>query len=163
MRFIKLEDSERQELNKFYHTHSKSHVRRRAHCLLLSDKGYSVPKLAAIFFTRTHTVRCWFDRWQSEKIKGLDIRPGRGLKPTIREEDTALVSSIREEVSLDPRNLSRVVEKLNAKWGISLTVKQVKNFLKKNLNTVGAVFVSVSKSVRTLTPTSILSASYAFT
>jgi transposase len=132
MRFIKLEDSDWQELNKVYHTHSKSHVRRRAHCLLLSHKGYSVPKLADIFFTRTHTVRGWFNRWQSDGIKGLDILPGRGLKPTIKEEDTVLVSSIREEVSLEPRNLSVVVEKLNSKWGTSLTVRQLKNFLKKN-------------------------------
>jgi transposase len=129
MRFIKLENSDWQELEKIYHTHSKSHVRRRAHCLLLSHKGHSVPKLAGIFFTRTHTVRGWF---KSDGIKGLEIRPGRGLKPTIKEEDTALIISIKEEVGLDPDNLKQVVEKLNTKWGTNLTVRQLKVFLKKN-------------------------------
>jgi transposase len=132
MRFIKLEDSVRQELIKIYHTHPKSHVRRRAHCILLSDKGYSVPKLADTFSTRTHTVRGWFDRWSKEGIKGLEIRPGRGLKPAINEEDTALVASIREEVSKDPHNLKQVVEELNTKWDTTLTVRQLKVFLKKN-------------------------------
>ena len=132
MRYIKLEEPARQDLKKVYHTHAKSHVRQRAHCLLLSDRGHTVPKLSDIFFTRTHTVRGWFDRWEAEGIQGLEIRPGRGLKPSIKEEDTVLVASIREEVSLNPRNLSQVVEKLNQKWGSTLTVKQLKNFLKKS-------------------------------
>jgi transposase len=100
--------------------------------LLLSDKGKSVPTLADIFFTRTHTVRGWFDRWESEGFKGLEIRPGRGLKPAIKAEDTALVDSIMEEVALTPQSLRDVVERLNARWNTSLTVKQLKNFLKKN-------------------------------
>ena len=132
MRYIKLEESERQELEKVYQTHSKSHVRQRAHCLLLSARGYRIPLLARIFSTRTHTIRSWFNRWESEGIEGLEIRSGRGLKPAINEDDTAFVTSIREEVSADPRNLSRVVEKLNARWGTALSVGQVKNFIKKN-------------------------------
>ena len=99
---------------------------------MLSDRGYSVPSLADIFFTRTHTVRDWFNRWEAEGSQGLEIRPGRGLKPSIKEEDTAFVASIKEEVSFNPRNLSQVVEKLNEKWGTTLTVRQLKNFLKKN-------------------------------
>jgi transposase len=133
MRFIELKESDRQELEKIYHTHTKSHVRRRAHCLLLSHRGFSVPKLADFFFTRTHTVRRWFDRWLSNGVKGLDILPGRGLKPTIREEDVAFVASIKEEVGLDPNNLKQVVEKLNSKWNTSITVRQLKVFLKKKM------------------------------
>jgi transposase len=131
MRYITLEESAKQELAKIYQTHPKSHVRQRAHCLLLSNRGYSVPKLAKIFSTRTHTVREWFNRWELEGVQGLEIRPGRGLKPSIKEEDTAFIASIKEEVSFNPRNLSQVVEKLNEKWGTTLTVGQLKKFLKK--------------------------------
>jgi transposase len=131
MRFIKLKVSEKQELEDVYRNHSKSHTRQRAHCLLLSNRGFNVPKLAEIFLTRTHTVRDWFSRWEKEGIKGLEIRPGRGLKPSINIENTAFVASIKEEVGFDPHKLSRVVEKLNAKWGTELTVKQLKSFLKK--------------------------------
>ena len=132
MRYIQLEESTSEELDKIYHTHPKSHVRQRAQCLLLSHRGYSVPRLADIFSTRTHTVRSWFTRWEKEGVQGLEIRSGRGLKPSIKEEDTAFIDSIKEEVSLDPRNLKRVVEKLNSKWGTALTVRQIKNFIKKN-------------------------------
>ena len=132
MRYIKLNESERQELTYIYHNNPKSHVRQRAHSLLLSDRNYSVPKLADIFSTRTHTIREWFNRWEKDNVAGLYIRPGRGLKPTIREDDTALVASIKEEVRLDPQNLKHVVEKLNVKWNTTMTVRQLKNFLKKN-------------------------------
>ena len=133
MRFIKLNEEEKKELDKIYHNHPKSHVRQRAHCLLLSNRGFNIPKLADIFLTRTHTVRDWFSRWEKEGIKGLEIRSGRGLKPAINIEDTSFVASIKEEISLDPNNLKQAVERLNAKWGNKLTVRQVKNFLKKKL------------------------------
>jgi transposase len=129
MRYIKLDTPARQELKKIYHTHAKSHVRQRAHCLLLSDKGKSVPTLSDIFFTRTHTVRGWFNRWEAEGLKGLEIRPGRGLKPALKAEDATLVASIREEVALTPQNLRDVVERLNARWNTTFTIKQLKNFL----------------------------------
>ena len=132
MRYIELDEIARQELGKVYHTHAKSYVRQRAHCLLLSDRGYSVPTLADIFSTRTHTVRQWFTRWETDGLQGLEIRPGRGLKPAINAENTSLVTHIREEVSLNPHNLRDVVERINARWGTSLTVWQLKSFLKKN-------------------------------
>jgi transposase len=132
MRYIELEEIARQKLEKVYHTHAKSHVRQRAQCLLLSDQGYSVPTLADIFSTRTHTVREWFDRWESEGVSGLEIRSGRGLKSAIHVENTALVASIKEEVSVNPHNLREVVERLNTRWDTSLTVRQLKSFLKKN-------------------------------
>ena len=132
MRYIELDTSARQELEKVYHTHAKSHVRQRAQCLLLSNQGYSVPKLADIYSTRTHTVRAWFNRWESEGIEGLEIRQGRGLKPAIDAENISFVTHIREEVSLNPHNLRDVVERINARWGTSLSVGQLKAFLKKN-------------------------------
>jgi transposase len=132
MRYIKLEESARQELTKVYRTHAKPHVRQRAQCILLSDRGYSVPLLSDIFLTRKHTVREWFNRWESEGVQGLEIRHGRGLKPSINESNIDFVTSIREEVKLNPHNLRDVVEKLNARWNTSLTVLQVKNFIKKN-------------------------------
>jgi transposase len=132
MRYIELAASARQELGKVYRTHAKSRVRQRAQCLLLSDQGYSVPMLADIFSTRTHTVREWFNRWETEGICGLEIRPGRGLKPSINEADTVFVARIKEEVSLNPRNLSQVVERLNTQWNTSLSARQLKTFLKKS-------------------------------
>lgn len=132
MRYIELSEEARKALTEIYCSHAKSHVRRRAQCLLLSAQGYSVPELSDIFSTRTHTVREWFNRWEDKGVSGLEILPGRGLKPAIREENAEPVSSIRKEVRSDPRNLSSVVEKLNAQWGLHLSVSQLQSFLKKS-------------------------------
>lgn len=131
MRYIKLTDSAHIELDNIYRTHDKLHVRQRAQCLLLSNKGFSVPQLANIFSTRTHTVRAWFDRWEKDEYQGLDIRSGRGLKPAIKENDTAFVDCIKKEVMRDPRNLQSAVDRINARWGAQLTVGQLRRFLKK--------------------------------
>jgi transposase len=132
MRFIKLDQSDEQELARIYRTHAKFHIRQRAHCLLLSNKNYRVPMLAGIFSTRKHTIREWFDRWENEGFQGLEIRPGRGLKPAIREENTELVDCIRKEVCADPQSLRSVVDKVSTQFGINLSVRQIKTFLKKN-------------------------------
>ena len=131
MRFIKLDKSDLQELERIYHTHAKSYVRQRAQCLLLSNRNYRVPALAGIFSTRTHTIREWFDRWENEGLQGLEIRPGRGLRPAITEENTELVACIKKEVFADPQSLRNVVEKVNTQFGINLSVRQIKTFLKK--------------------------------
>ena len=88
-------------------------------------------QLADIYSTRTHTVRGWFNRWESEGIKGLEIHAGRGLKPAITVENTSLVTHIKEEVSLNPHNLRDVVERINARWDTFLSVGQLRSFLKK--------------------------------
>jgi len=131
MRFIKLDKSVQQELETIYHTHAKSYVRQRAQCLLLSNRNYRVPVLADIFSARTHTIREWFDRWESDGIQGLEIRPGRGIKPAITEENTELVDCIKKEVFADPQSIRNVVNKVNTQFGINLSVRQIKTFLKK--------------------------------
>ena len=132
MRYIHLTESELQSLENLYRTGSKSYIRQRAQCILLSHRGYSVPALAKMFSTRTHTVRAWFNRWDTEGIQGLEIRPGRGLKPAIRLDDTTLVDSIKEEVAAHPQNIKDAVVRLNTQWGLGLSEGQLKTFLKKS-------------------------------
>ena len=132
MRYIHLTESELQSFENLYRTGAKSHIRQRAQCILLSHRGYSVPSLAKMFSTRTHTVRAWFNRWDTEGIQGLEIRPGRGLKPAIRLDDAALVESIKEEAAAHPRNIKEAVLRINARWGLDLSEGQLKTFLKKS-------------------------------
>jgi hypothetical protein len=115
MRYIKLSETGIADLEKTYHCHARYCVRQRAQCLLLSNQGYSVPAPAKIFSTGTHTVRARFTRREENGISGLEILPGRGLKPAIKEDHPEPVSSIMEEVSVDPRNLSSVIDTLTAR------------------------------------------------
>ena len=54
----------------------------RAHMVLLSDRGYSVPQIAAIHACGYDVVRTWLHRYQQEGVAGLEDEPrsGRPLK-----------------------------------------------------------------------------------
>ena len=132
MRYIKLTESEKLELEKAYQIPCKSYLRNRIQCLLLSSQGYSVPQLADIYSSQPRTIRNWFTRWETSGLSGLNILPGRGLKPAINMEDSVLVEAIIKEVKEEPQNLSNVVARLNAVFGLNLSVGQLRQFLKKN-------------------------------
>ena len=132
MRYIKLTESEKLELEKVYQNPSKSYLRNRIQCLLLSNQGYSVPQLADIYSSQPRTIRNWFTRWETFGLSGLKILPGRGLKPAIKMEDSVLVDAIIKEVNEEPQNLSNVVARLNTRLGINLSVGQLRQFLKKS-------------------------------
>lgn len=55
----------------------------RSHCqaILLSHQGYTVQELMQIFNCRKNTIYDWFNRYESQGIAGLRIKPGRGRKP----------------------------------------------------------------------------------
>jgi len=132
MRYIKLSESEQLELEKVYQRPFKHYLGNRVQCLLLSHQGYSVPQLADIYSTQPRTIRNWFTRWETSGLAGLNILPGRGLKPAIKMEDSVLVDTIIKEVKEEPQNLSNVVVRLNAILGLNLSVGQLRQFLKKS-------------------------------
>ena len=47
-------------------------------------------------------------------------------------EDSVLVEAIIKEVKEEPQNLSNVVARLNAVFGLNLSVGQLRQFFKKN-------------------------------
>jgi Transposase and inactivated derivatives len=133
MRYVKLKKSEKLALEKACHIQCKSYLRDRIQCLLLSNQGYSVPQLADIYSKQHRTIRNWFTRWERSGLSELMIRPGRGLKPAIKMEDSVLVESIIKQVKEEPQNIGHVVAKLNARFGLSLSVGQLRHFLKRKL------------------------------
>ena len=132
MRFITLTETEIATLEEGSCNHDKSYFRHRCDSLLLSNRGYGVGALAALFQTRTHTVRGWMDSWLSKGLAGLYIQAGRGRKPAITPTDSQLIDSIKEEIALHPQNLDAVVTSIEQKWGICLSKEQIKRFIKKN-------------------------------
>ncbi len=79
-RFVRpLSQNEISLLREVVHDHPKHRVRSRAHCILLSSKGYTRKQLAEIFEVEMATVSCWIDSFEESGIEGLsdDKRPGR--------------------------------------------------------------------------------------
>jgi hypothetical protein len=49
--------------------------------ILLSAEGYSMAEIARLTFFEEDSVLYWFDRYEAEKLKGLDDRPRSGAAP----------------------------------------------------------------------------------
>jgi transposase len=59
-------------------------VSQRAHMVLLSGRGYTVPQIAAIFDCGEDVVRLWLHRYAARGVDGLEDLPRPGRPPTDR-------------------------------------------------------------------------------
>jgi transposase len=79
---------------KFGDTHN---FRERCRAILLSNRGQTVPQIAFFLEKRCETIRQWFDNWEKDGLDGLKIKPGRGLKPTLKISDESLVAEVKKK------------------------------------------------------------------
>jgi transposase len=73
-------------------------VAMRAHIVLLSARGYTVPEIVKIHNTSNTTVYKWFDRFDAQGPEGLYDRPRAGRPPKVTDE----VKETLEETLDDP-------------------------------------------------------------
>lgn len=80
MVFVKLSAEQRRELERVTR-HAVGRVALRAHMVLLSGRGYSVPQIAEIHDCGQDVVRSWLHRYEREGVAGLDDEPKSGRPP----------------------------------------------------------------------------------
>lgn len=114
-------------LQRMYRSSDHHQVRQRAHCLLLSFKGFNVTELMSIFGVTRKTIYTWFDAWEDKCLVGLYDRPGRGRKATFSDEEKA---QIRAWAKANPKNLNAVLAKIKATWKVSVSKTTLKRILK---------------------------------
>ncbi len=73
-------------LEEMHKNHRLYLTRKRAHAILLSWQGYSVPMICSIYDVCRQTVSSWFSKWQKKGLCGLVDRPGRGCPCIVTEE-----------------------------------------------------------------------------
>ena len=140
-KYIKgLTDEQISLLEKGYKRGQSHLTRRKCQAILLSSTGKSADELALFFEVTEQSVYNWYKAWESEGIKGLELKPGRGRKPKLTDENLAQVKRIKTLVENDPQNLKNVVSKISEEIGIELSKKTLKRFLKKNLSIDGNDF-----------------------
>lgn len=107
MRFIELEDSEKEELVRRYANHKNATVRKRVQALILSSQYYSMKEIIEATGMSRTTLYRFFEEWEnaefSEKIDTLFIKPGRGAKPkldSIKDELPNLVQRYNGRISV---------------------------------------------------------------
>jgi transposase len=77
----KLTDEEFEMLQKQYRQTGNADTRTHCQMILLSNQGHSVAEIARLTFFDEDTVLYWFDRYEAEKLNGLEDRPHSGRPP----------------------------------------------------------------------------------
>ena len=96
-RFIALSESDSLSDENGIKTGGSHHFRERCRAISLSHKGQKVPQIAFLLEKRCETIRGWFDKWELLGLAGLDIQPGRGLKPTLNITDEELKAEVKKK------------------------------------------------------------------
>lgn len=76
-------------LNRIYKLSKHHQVRKRAHCILLSDEKYSIAELMKIFKVSRNTIYNWFNNWESSGLVGLYNQGGQ-LYSAVRQRSLRL-------------------------------------------------------------------------
>jgi transposase len=80
MVYVHLPESQRDELG-VISRQAIGRVALRAHMVLLSDRGFTVPQIAAIHACGQDVVRIWLHRYEQHGVAGLEDEPRSGRPP----------------------------------------------------------------------------------
>jgi|SRR5215510_5526462 len=125
-----LRDDEIQTLHDMHRYHPSRRARMRAHSLLLSHQGYSIPRIAHVYQVDRRSVSTWIDRWQTMGLGGLADKPGSGRRPLLNDEEQHKVHAYLQQY---PKDLKKVVQALEQETAKRVSTKTIKRFIKKTL------------------------------
>lgn len=128
MRFLRLSEEERSQLEYLYKTNDNHVVRERCQCLLLSDQGHNMADISRILNINWLKIVRFFNAWESaeDKYATLSIASGRGAKVKLESVKDLLPALIQEH----SRNLNPILDELETKHNIQVCKLTLKNFLK---------------------------------
>lgn len=107
IKVIQLTDEQRLQLEEGFRQ-GKSHAyRMRCRTILLKAKGLT-SKEVGVQTEQTHiSVNSWVKRFETEGIKGLETRPGRGRKPIMDNSDE---DAVRIAIEKDRQSVMKAKE-----------------------------------------------------
>lgn len=129
-------------LNEMHKKHPLHLSRRRAHSILLSHQGVSVPMICSIYAVCRQTVSTWFSKWESLGVCGLVDNSGRGRSAILSDGQK---NDLIKQVEKSPRSLKSVLASLEVELGITVSIDMIKQICKQ----AGLVWKRVRKSLRT--------------
>jgi putative transposase len=96
---IELNDEQRQELHRLARE-AIGRVSERAHFVLLSDQGKSVPEIGALMGYSAQAVYPWIERYRQRGVAGLYDEPRSGRPPT----EPYLAAIVQAQIGQPPAN-----------------------------------------------------------
>ncbi|MCK5536151.1 MAG: helix-turn-helix domain-containing protein [Bacteroidales bacterium] len=132
MRYIKNLNFETLNLlNRIYKSSKKYQTRQRAHCIILSFKGFTISQLIEIFNVHLNTIYNYLDNWVQYGLLSLYNQKGQGRKSLIKTENEQFIKHV---VKKYPNQLKKVLAILDKEKEIKMSLDTLKRFIKKNLN-----------------------------
>ena len=124
-----LTDDEIQTLHEMHRYHPSRRARLRAHSLLLSHQGFSIPHITQLYYVDRRSVSSWIDRWQTRGLVGLYDQPGAGRRPTLSADEQ---NKVQQYLQQYPKDLKKVVHQLEQDTSRRVSTKTIKRLIKKN-------------------------------
>ncbi len=129
-RYIQLTPDQKVALEKSYKTGHSHDFRKRCHCILLSSQQWTVKQLSDFFKISQLSVYKWFNRYESEGIKGLQIRSGRGRKRKLNIDNQDHVDAVKAGLAKENRSIKQLKEDLESQLATSIGDTTLRDFLK---------------------------------
>lgn len=115
-------------LHEMQRYHPTRRARMRAHSVLLSHQGSSIPQIARVYEVARRSVSIWLARWQQDGLGGLSDRPRIGRPHSLSAREQTKVQQLLRKF---PRDIKRVVEGLAQATGKRVSPKTIKRLIKK--------------------------------
>lgn len=124
----KLTKSQVQRLEELRDSGAKRRIRHRAHAILLSFGGMSVNELAKVFQCNRNTVSGWLNRWQTERIDGLDDKQRPGAPTKLDDQEKVRAIELLEQT---PQSANSALLALEKETGKTISIDTLKRLAKK--------------------------------
>lgn len=123
-----LTPAEIQTVQEMHHHHPSRRARMRAHSILLSHHGYSIPAIANMYQIDRRSVSAWLDRWQALGLVGLFDQPRCGRPPILTEEEQ---QRVQYYLTVYPKDLKKVAQAIAEETSKPVSTKTIKRLAKK--------------------------------
>lgn len=118
---------QREQLKEIMKSSAPQRKRMRAHAILLSERRYSIDRIADIYQADRDRVSQWLDWWEEYQFDGLDDDPRGGRPPKLNEhEKKQAVEIVRQE----PRSLKQGLKCIADEIGKIISGDTLKTILK---------------------------------
>jgi transposase len=128
IKVIELTKEQRVELENGYKNGKTHSFRQRCQIILLKSEKRTSLEIEGILGCCEMVVNNWTKRYESEGLKGLQTRAGRGRKTILQAVD---LEQVKEAVKANRQRISVARAELEESLGKEFSMSSLKRFLKK--------------------------------
>lgn len=129
IRVVELTEKDRKALAAGFRNDRRHAFRKNCQLVLLKSEGRTSKEVGDILRMDAITVNKWLDRYESEGLEGLRVKPGRGRKLVLDPVQDR--EKVRRAVQKERQRLSQAKLMLEEELGKEFCLKTLKRFLKK--------------------------------